>query len=157
MPHYSKRSEKRLATCTAKIITVFSLVIRHFDHTIICGHRTEQDQNAAYDAKKSKVKWPFGKHNQWPSQAVDAGPYNPDTKSVDWPDAEVGKVVNDSHPEAGTYIKTLARWYYFAGFVIGAAAALGIKLRCGADWDRDTILTDQKFDDLVHFEEFDDG
>jgi len=153
MPHYSKRSEKRLATCTAKIITVFGLVIRHFDHVIICGHRSKGAQNAAHDAKRSKVKWPNSKHNQIPSQGIDAGPYNPENKNVDWPDAEVGKVVTTSHPDAWKYIKTLARWYYFGGFVLGSAFALGIKLRWGGDWNSDTIFTDQKFDDLAHFEE----
>jgi peptidoglycan L-alanyl-D-glutamate endopeptidase CwlK len=156
MPHYSKRSEKRLATCTARIITVFTLVIRYVDHVIICGHRTKKDQNDAFAAKKSRLKYPFSKHNKWPSKGIDAGPYNPETKNVDWPDAEVGKVVTTSHPDAWKYIKTLARWYYFGGFVLGAAFALGIKLRWGGDWDRDTIFIDQKFDDLAHFEKDDE-
>jgi peptidoglycan L-alanyl-D-glutamate endopeptidase CwlK len=153
MPRYSERSEKRLRTCTAKIVTVFSLVIRHFDHVIICGHRTKKDQNAAHDAGRSKLKYPHSRHNTLPSEAIDAGPYNPMKRNIDWPDAAVGKSIMKSHPDARTYVKTLARWYAFGGFVLGAAAALGIKLRWGGDWDMDTILTDQTFDDLVHFEE----
>ncbi len=47
----------------------------------------------------------------------------------------------------------LCRFYYFAGFVMGTAAAMGVRLRWGGDWDGDTELDDQKFRDLVHFEE----
>jgi hypothetical protein len=43
---------------------------------------------------------------------------------------------------------------YFAGFVMGLATAmnLGDRIRWGGDWDGDHELTDQTFDDLVHFE-----
>jgi hypothetical protein len=40
----------------------------------------------------------------------------------------------------------------FAGFVIGTAALMGISIRWGGDWDRDTYTKDNSFDDLVHFE-----
>ena len=30
---------------------------------------------------------------------------------------------------------------------------MGIKIRWGGDWDSDTQVNDNKFDDLVHFEE----
>ena len=44
------------------------------------------------------------------------------------------------------------RFYLFAGFVLGIARQLGIKLRWGGDWDGDFTWRDQKFHDLVHFE-----
>jgi len=40
----------------------------------------------------------------------------------------------------------------FIGAFRGTAEALGIKIRSGADWDGDTITSDQKFDDLGHNE-----
>ena len=40
----------------------------------------------------------------------------------------------------------------FIGIVNERAKQLGIKLRCGGDWDGDTETTDQKFHDLPHFE-----
>jgi len=42
--------------------------------------------------------------------------------------------------------------YHFAGFVLGIASILNIKIRCGADWDSDKDIHDQTFDDLCHFE-----
>ena len=44
------------------------------------------------------------------------------------------------------------RFSYFAGFVKGVAWRLNIRVRWGGDWDGDTELSDNNFDDLVHFE-----
>jgi len=88
---------------------------------------------AAYNAGRSKVKWPNGKHNKRPSMAVDVVPY-----PIDWQDRD--------------------RFHYFAGYVMGVADMLhaeGLinhRLRWGGDWDRDTQVKDNGFDDLVHFE-----
>jgi peptidoglycan L-alanyl-D-glutamate endopeptidase CwlK len=40
----------------------------------------------------------------------------------------------------------------FAGFVMGIARGMGIKLRWGGDWDMDFDVQDNKFDDFPHFE-----
>ena len=71
--------------------------------------------------------FPNGKHNSSPSLAVDCIPY-----PLDWSDRE--------------------RMTYFAGFVKGIATMMGYPIRWGGDWDGDTILSDNNFDDLVHFE-----
>lgn len=129
MPSYSKKSKAILATCDERLQRVFNEVIKHFDCTITCGHRTKEEQDALYYAtpKRTQVKWPNGKHNTKPSQAVDAVPC-----PVDWDDRE--------------------RFTYFAGFVVATALSMGIALRWGGDWDSDTELDDNKFDDLPHFE-----
>jgi len=129
VPSYSKKSKAILATCDERIQRVFNEVIKHFDCTITCGHRTKEEQDALYYAtpKRTQVKWPNGKHNTKPSQAVDAVPC-----PVDWDDRE--------------------RFTYFAGFVVATALSMGIALRWGGDWDSDTELDDNKFDDLPHFE-----
>ena len=41
---------------------------------------------------------------------------------------------------------------YFAGVVKGIASQMGIGIRWGGDWDMDTEVKDNRFDDLVHFE-----
>ncbi len=42
---------------------------------------------------------------------------------------------------------------YFAGLVMGIAKQMDIEIRWGGDWDRDNEpVTDQEFQDLVHFE-----
>jgi peptidoglycan L-alanyl-D-glutamate endopeptidase CwlK len=102
-------------------------VVRNFDCTILEGHRNKERQNRMLEEGKSQVRWPDGKHNTVPSMAVDVTPY-----PVVWDDRE--------------------RQTLFAGFVLATAKAMGIELRWGGDWDRDTEVRDNIFDDLVHFE-----
>jgi peptidoglycan LD-endopeptidase CwlK len=45
-----------------------------------------------------------------------------------------------------------SRQTLFAGYVLATAKAMGIDLRWGGDWNRDTEVRDNSFDDLVHFE-----
>ena len=45
------------------------------DFAIICGHRGENEQNAAFAAGRSKVKYPYSKHNMKPARAYDRVPY----------------------------------------------------------------------------------
>lgn len=127
MPRYSKRSRERLETCDERLQRIFSRVIEICDNTILIGHRGEEEQNEAYRTGHSKVKWPEGKHNAIPSEAIDAAPY-----PIDWNDRE--------------------RFTLFAGLVLGVAEEMGIKIRWGGDWDRDWQINDNRFDDLVHFE-----
>jgi len=44
------------------------------------------------------------------------------------------------------------RFTYFAGYVVGIAYQMGLKIRWGGDWDMDTQVKDNNFDDLPHFE-----
>jgi len=127
MPKYSNKSKNKLSTVDMKLQEVFNEVIKHFDNTIITGHRTEVEQTIHYDTGRSKVQFPNSKHNSSPSMAVDAAPY-----PIDWNDRE--------------------RFTLFAGYVLGIAASRGIRLRWGGDWDKDTEVSDNRFDDLLHFE-----
>ena len=127
MPRFGKRSISRLKTCDQKLQELFYEVVKHFDCSIIEGHRGEERQNKAFADGKSKVKYPNGKHNQNPSIAVDVAPY-----PIDWSDRD--------------------RFQYFGGFVLGVAKEMGMNIRWGGDWNQDTHTKDNKFDDLVHFE-----
>ena len=133
MATYSKTSKDRLATAHQDLQVIFNQVIKSFDNTILCGHRGEQEQEAAFDAHYSKVHFPHSKHNSVPSMAVDAVPY-----PIDWKDLE--------------------RMKYFAGYVMGVAetlkqyGAISHDLVTGLDWDDDTILSDTTFKDHPHFQ-----
>lgn len=127
MPAFGKSSQDKLATCDPRLQKVFNEVIKYFDCTVIEGHRGEEAQNKAFAEGKSKLKYPQGKHNKTPSLAADVLPY-----PIDW---------NDTN-----------RMRYFAGFVVGIAATMGIKLRWGGDWNQNTELKDNSFNDLPHFE-----
>ena len=127
MAKFGKRSKDRLNTCHEDLVDLFNEVIKHFDCTVLEGHRGQQLQNRYYNEGKSKVKYPNGKHNASPSNAVDIVPY-----PVDWKDTD--------------------RMYYFAGFVKGIAHMMEIPIRWGGDWDDDTEVKDTGFKDLPHFE-----
>ena len=127
MPRFGSRSINRLKTCDQKLQELFYEVVKHFDCSILEGHRGEEGQNKAYADGKSKVKYPNGKHNKFPSVAVDVAPY-----PIDWSDRD--------------------RFHYFSGFVLGVAKQMGMNIRWGGDWNQDTKTKDNKFDDLVHFE-----
>ena len=132
MPRYSKRSKDRLATCDQRLQDVFNEVIKHVDCSILEGHRSKERQNKLYDEKRTKVKYPNGRHNSNPSKAVDVTPY-----PVKWEDRE--------------------RQTFFAGFVLGIARSMGINLRWGGNWDMykengKWEVAANRFDDFPHFE-----
>lgn len=135
MNQYGNKSRTRLNTCHPDLQLLFERVLPHWDHSILCGHRNQQDQNAAYLAGNSKVKYPDSKHNSYPSMAVDAAPY-----PIDWEDRE--------------------RFIAFGCYVLGVAdemfrnGTISHKVRWGGDWNINDgrELTPQTFDDLPHFE-----
>ena len=127
MPKFAAASLSKLNTCDKRLVQVFTEVVKHFDCTVLCGFRGEEGQNLAFKAGNSKFPWPKSEHNKKPSRAIDVVPY-----PIDWTDAN--------------------RMRFFAGFVTGIAKSMGVNLRWGGDWDKDTELKDQEFNDLPHFE-----
>lgn len=127
MYKFSKESEQKLATCHPKLQQLLRAVIEQVDFTILDGHRGQAEQNAAFAAGRSKLKFPQSKHNKVPSMAVDIAPY-----PIDW--------------------KNSARFAYLAGVVLATARAMKIDVRWGGDWNKNGELGDNKFNDLPHFE-----
>ena len=127
MAKFGKTSKKRLASSDERLQKVFNEVIKYIDCSVLEGHRSEERQNKLFEEGKTKVKYPKGRHNSNPSRAVDVTPY-----PVDWDDRE--------------------RQTLFAGFVIGIARSMDIRLRWGGDWDMDFKVMDNRFDDFPHFE-----
>ena len=127
MPYFGERSKKNLKTCDEDLVFLFEEVIKYFDCSVLEGHRGKKLQNKYFKEGKSKLKFPEGNHNKKPSKAVDVVPY-----PIDFSDRE--------------------RMTYFAGFVKGMAAVLGIPIRWGGDWNSNTEVKDNNFDDLPHFE-----
>ena len=127
MPNFGKKSRDQLATCDNRLQMVFNEVIKYVDCSILEGYRNEKDQNEAFRKGNSKVKYPNGRHNTKPCCGVDVLPY-----PIDWKDYE--------------------RMTLFAGYVIGTAEQMGIKLVWGNDWDRDFQTKDTNFKHYPHFE-----
>ena len=117
----------KLSTCDERLQDIFNEVVKTWDCTIVCGHRNQIDQDKAYKEKKSTLKFPMSKHNQYPSKAVDVAPY-----PINWND--------------------VIAFAYFAGYVKRVAHERGVTIRWGGDWDRDGFNKDQSFNDLPHFE-----
>jgi len=146
---YSTSSKEELSSCDFRIQEIFNIVGEEYESTIIRGHRGEAEQNHYFYTGRSKVKFPYGKHNSMPSLAVDAAPYNIARRGIPWP--KVPTDWNDKN-QRQFYIKDLAEFYHFAAYVIAVARRLGYKIRWGGDWDMDHDFRDNNFDDLVHFE-----
>ena len=127
MPSFGERSLVQLNTCHPSLIELFTEVIKYWDCTIIEGKRTlEQQQLNLSTGASRKLNSKHIPVNGF-SMAVDVSPY-----PIKWTDYN--------------------RFYAFAGFVIGTAVQLGIKVRWGGDWNSNRDFSDQKFNDLVHFE-----
>lgn len=132
MPKFGATSEKRLGTCCAELQVVFRFLIRIFDCSIIEGHRSKGLQNRYFRQGKSRLKYPDGEHNERPSNAIDAAPYDTENNRILW--------------DRNNCI-------YFAGVVVFVGRLFGYDIRWGGNWDQDQeIITDQGFQDLVHFE-----
>lgn len=127
MPKFGKTSLANLATCHPDLQRLMHEVIKYVDFSITCGYRGEAEQNAAFKAGNSKLKFPNGEHNKMPSRAVDFAPY-----PLNWKDAE--------------------SFTLLAGVIYGVACTMGIKLRLGIDWDGDFNTLEHSFRDRPHAE-----
>lgn len=125
MPRFSSKSKERLASCDPKLVRLFEKVVEEYDCTVLEGHRSAERQKQLMADGRSRVS--FSQHMHSPSRAVDVAPF-----PIDWEDSE--------------------RFYHFAGYVKGIARGMGIGVRWGGDWDGDFDFSDNRFDDLVHFE-----
>ena len=122
----------KLISCHPDLQAVVHKASDIMDLSVICGHRNEHDQNAAYQAGKSTKQWPDSKHNAWPSHAVDILPYFDQGNPYDW----------DEH-------LAFAR---LAGTLFAVAFSMGVKIRWGGDWNQNNRSNDERLLDLGHFE-----
>ena len=136
MPNFSPQSAAHLDTCNQDVQRLFRVVVKDYDCSVWEGHRGAALQTKYFTEEpiRSRVAWPNGKHNATPSNAVHVVPYP-------FPGWEKEKE-----------IEVIRACYHFAGYVRRVAEELGIKIRWGGNWDRDTVMNDQKFMDLIHFE-----
>jgi peptidoglycan L-alanyl-D-glutamate endopeptidase CwlK len=88
MYKWGKASKDRLATCDKRLQEMANMMLARseFDLTITCGHRTEKEQNEAFEKGTSRAKFGQSKHNTFPSKAIDIVPLplNWDVKDRRW-------------------------------------------------------------------------
>lgn len=135
---YGNRSARILSGADEGLQKVFNTAIKLglIDISILQSIRDKEEQNAYFNAtpQKSKVQWPDSKHNilnpDDKSEAIDAAPYVNGKASFDY-----------------------RHCIFLAGIVCGLGRIMGINIRWGGNWDMDgEPMTDQDFQDLVHFE-----
>lgn len=122
-----KTSVKRLRNVHPDLVRLARAAHEDFPLLVVCGHRGKEEQDAAFAAGLSKVKWPTSKHNKIPSLAVDLAPL-----PLDWSNR---KAFED-----------------LAAHVLQVAEKLGIEIRWGGDWNRNGSTKDERFLDYPHFE-----
>lgn len=138
MYKFSKRSRDNLSTASENLQRLFNEVIKEIDCTVICGHRSSEEQFELY--KKGRVNKDFkwivvdkskvvtnidgrakkSNHNYLPSRAVDVVPYPLDLNDI------------AAFKKLGEVVKRKAK-------------ELGIKISWGGDW--------QTLKDYPHYEE----
>ena len=125
MPAFGTRSKERLRGVDTRLRNVLNEVVKFYDITILEGMRTEDRQRELVAKGASQTM----KSKHIDGKAVDIAPYPvPDWKNKD-------------------------QFVYMAGRVMQEADNQKVPVRWGGNWDRDNeVVTDQKFDDLVHFE-----
>lgn len=131
---FGNNSEEALNTVAEPLQRVVRKVLELsiMDMTVICGARSKAEQDRLFALGKSKTPWPKSKHNALvgKSKAVDVAPYI--NNKISWN-------FNDC--------------CFMAGMIIAVGKTLGVDIRWGGNWDGDgEIITDQTFQDLVHFE-----
>lgn len=130
MARFGPRSIQRLRECDPDLQRLMLEAVKVLDCSVTCGYRDQATQDALFfhrPRRKTNLRFPDSKHNVIPSRAIDIAPW-----PIDWDDRE--------------------RFTLLAGIVLGIAHTMGIKVRWGGDWDRDTEVDDNEFDDLPHFE-----
>lgn len=131
---YSSASLGKLSTCQYELQLIGLELTLETDATVVCGTRSMEDQEKAFNSGASKVPPGQSLHNRFPSDAFDIVPAEAPrlwAKKKDLPSAE---------------------YYAFAERVFAIADRYNIALRWGGDWDGDRDYSDQTFNDFGHFE-----
>jgi peptidoglycan L-alanyl-D-glutamate endopeptidase CwlK len=88
MPYLSRTSRERLLTVDDRLMRVCLELITYFDYTVVCGHRSPEEQARLYAQGRTApgdiVTWTLNSfHNHSPSLAVDLCPWKPGV-GLDW-------------------------------------------------------------------------
>jgi peptidoglycan L-alanyl-D-glutamate endopeptidase CwlK len=133
---FSTTSQRKLDTCEndLRIVLENTLALGVIDISVLEGVRERRLQDIYFKDGVSKLRWPESKHNVLTridkSRAVDIAPYVRGKLSFD-----------------------IGHCCFLAGLILATAKHLGISIRWGGNWDMDgEPITDQGFNDLVHYE-----
>ena len=115
MPKFSKRSIDNLLTCDERLQKVMNEAIKRVDFSVICGHRSKEEQNRAFIEGKSQLQYPASRHNEKPSKAVDIVPY-----PIDWTNIkrfkQLAGVILEEARKDGVHIVWGGNWHSFKDY-----------------------------------------
>lgn len=103
-------SISKLEECDKRLQAILKTAAQTEAFLVLCGFRNQAEQDKVFSEGKSKVKWPNGMHNQYPSKAVDLAPI-----PLDWSDKDA--------------------FYRLGGKIMAIAQQLGVRIRWGATFD----------------------
>ena len=128
MYKFSQRSLNNLMNVDEKLVLICNELIKRIDFTVIEGYRTRERQKELFDKGFSKIDGisKKGKHNYFPSRAVDIIPY------------KKGRNPFDGSKESEEMFYELAEEFK------KVAKELNIAITWGGDWE--------SFKDLPHFQ-----
>ena len=156
---FGRRSKEVRDTLCGELKAVVDFAIQVYDISLIEGHRDQETQDRYFATGVSKVRWPNGKHNTYPSDAVDIWPYVTNLAGIrvstalsGHPDQIKALAKATGKSEKRIWELTLQEYATMKGVLMAAAKMHGIELRFGDDWDRDHDRLDQSFIDLPHVE-----
>lgn len=159
---YSPHSQRQIATLHPDLRMIHLRVIDWYDHRLEYGWRDADTQNRLFELGRSNLRWPDSRHNHIVSKVVNGEqkdvPQSLAADTIPWV-REYGLRIwpqNDDPPKV--YLDKIKHFVHFAGVMQAVARELrkqGLiehRLRWGGDWDGDLSFTDQKLDDLAHYE-----
>jgi peptidoglycan L-alanyl-D-glutamate endopeptidase CwlK len=132
MASYGRVSMERLQHAHPDLRRWCERLILRFDHTVVCTHRGQDDQEEAFENGKSMLHFPDSRHNFYPSLAVDLAPWDKYLRKIDWGARD--------------------RFILLAGMGLQLAAEMELPITWGGDWNNDTYMRDHTFLDFPHFQ-----
>lgn len=110
MPQFGIKSKQMRGSCHPDLQRVLDEAIKHFDFSVVWGHRDELSQNRAYNEGHSNLRWPNSNHNKLPSRAFDVVPY------------------------PGSYDAGDRAFYEMATHILSASLKHRVRIRWGGHW-----------------------
>ena len=83
MPSFGKKSLKILDQLHPDLKLLCMEAIEHVDFSLICGTRSKEDQEKAFNDGKSKAHYGQSPHNFTPARAFDFTPYPCDWNNIE--------------------------------------------------------------------------
>lgn len=160
MADFGSVSKSKLNTCCPEMIDSCNLGIKHFDFSVVCGHRIERLQTEAFEKGYSKSQWLESPHNYIKSFGADCYPYYKkephfrygSTKSIIYYCSELLVDTKILKELLDKYSKEKAAFYTMSAIIKMSALHIGVELVSGSCWKDDWNFLENKFDDLGHLE-----